>query len=136
MFEAENKERNDLIAAEICGKLQYGLHVRLYNHYSDDIEDEYISYENINDIYEEFPFEDISPCLRLMKDMTLEENKKYYSTCRIIYEDKPNPATGHNDIKEIIPTWKSFDYLDSIHVDYRGLIEKGYAFHARKNMYK
>lgn len=35
-----------------------------------------------------------------------------------------------------ILTLESYDYLNSIHIDYRGLIEKGLALEAPKGMYE
>lgn len=59
--------------------------------------------------------EDIKPYLRPMSSMTGEEMEKYHSYCEC--DDKD--FTG-----EILyfDTIESFDYLNSIHVDYRGLI--------------
>ena len=56
--------------------------------------------------------------LRPMSSMTEEENKKL------------NEIWLKHTIKE------GADYLNSIHVDYRGLIEKGLALEAPEGMYK
>lgn len=67
------------------------------------------------------------PYLRPMSSMTEEELSEYRANCRyhnikgtIVYED----------------TYKSFDWLNSHHLDYRGLIEKGLALEAPEGMYK
>ena len=62
----------------------------------------------------------VKPYLRPMSSMTEEEMKKYHSYC----ECDDGDFTG-----EILyfDTIESFDYLNSIHVDYRNLIPLGLA---------
>ena len=69
----------------------------------------------------------VLPFLRPMSSMTEEELSEYRAICRyhnikgtIVYED----------------TYKSFDWLNAHHFDYRGLIEKGLALEAEKGMYE
>lgn len=66
----------------------------------------------------------IMPYLRPMSSMTEEEKKKLG---RISCE-------GNIEHKYGI-FYRSQDYLNSIHVDYRGLIEKGLALEAPKDIY-
>lgn len=63
----------------------------------------------------------IKPYLRLMSSMTEEETNKF--TSFDIYEDG------------VLSFPKALDYLNSIHVDYRGLIPKGLAIEAPEEMY-
>ena len=63
----------------------------------------------------------IKPYLRPLSSMTEEENKHYLETC----------SGGNSDH----PTVESFDYLKSIHIDYRGLIPLGLALIALDGMY-
>ena len=58
----------------------------------------------------------VKPYLRQMSSMTEEERCEHYR------------LKGHSD-------WQAQDYLDSIHVDYRGLIWKGLALEAPEGMY-
>ena len=60
------------------------------------------------------------PYLRPMSSMTDEEKN---------YIERYFTYTGYND-------WDYVDYLNSHHFDYRGLIEKGLALEAPKEMYK
>lgn len=69
--------------------------------------------------------EDIKPYLRPMSSMTEEEKNELG---RISCE-------GNIEHKYGI-FYRSQDYLSSIHVDYRGLIEKGLALEAPEEMYK
>ena len=59
--------------------------------------------------------EAIRPILRYLDDITEEERKEFESLC----------------INGII-TWKAADYLNKIHVDYRGLGDMGLAINVTK----
>lgn len=68
----------------------------------------------------------IKPYLRPISSMTEEE--KFEQKSRMRHEGYfVNPLYFH--------TIEEFDYLNSIHVDYRGLIEKGLALEAPEGMY-
>ena len=69
----------------------------------------------------------VKPYLRSMSSMTEEENQIYQSKQTIIFDFKNN--------KFYVDNYYSLDYLNSIHVDYRGLIEKGLALEAPEGMY-
>lgn len=71
--------------------------------------------------------EDIKPYLRPMFSMTEEEEIEYDATFATI-----KLADGHYDSTM---TYKSFDFLNEHHFDYRGLIEKGLALEAPNGMY-
>lgn len=67
----------------------------------------------------------VQPYLRPMSSMT-EKEKDYYDSMFIEVE---------GDYFAMFPT-TVIDYLNSHHFDYRGLIEKGLALEAPKDMYK
>ncbi len=69
----------------------------------------------------------IKPYLRPMSSMTEEEEIEYDATFATI-----KLADGHYDSTM---TYKSFDFLNEHHFDYRGLIEKGLAIKAPEGMY-
>lgn len=58
----------------------------------------------------------IKPYLRPMSSMTYEEKVEYLNICG---NEMENPLSS--------PRYNGIDYLNSIHVDYRGLIPKGLA---------
>lgn len=77
----------------------------------------------------EFGTEYIKPYLRPMSSMTEEEKAFLDATKEIEYTQTGLTGDG-------ILTLESYDYLNSIHVDYRGLIPMGLALEAPKGMYK
>lgn len=79
----------------------------------------------------------IKPYLRPLSSMTEEEKKKYYDLCDIAevgYYEFGELVSGFNNYDTV----ESIDYLNSIHVDYRGLIPRGHAIEVTKdnNPYK
>lgn len=71
-------------------------------------------------IIEAYP-ENARPYLRSMDSMTHEENIKHLTTCK------------YGNIN--FPTYESFIYLASIHIDFNDLISKGLAVKAAEDMY-
>ena len=69
----------------------------------------------VNNVF--YPIENIKPYLRPMSSMTEEEEWKY------------------NYIKENHTNLEAYDYLNSIHMDYRGLIPMGLALESPEGMY-
>lgn len=67
------------------------------------------------DIISQVKIDTIKPYLRPMSSITEEERKIF---AKLLFSD----LSGVNE-----DFYKSIDYLNSIHVDYRGLIEKGLA---------
>lgn len=73
-----------------------------------------------------FKLEECKPYLRPMSSMTKAEKKKFDDFCVIdefIFEG--NSEIGHKN--QAIIMSGGIDYLNSIHVDYRGLIPRGLA---------
>ena len=72
---------------------------------------------------------DVLPYLRPMSSMTLVERIELKAITKGAIQ-----TIGLEDI--VVTTDKGFDYLNAHHIDYRGLIEKGLALEAPKDMYK
>lgn len=66
------------------------------------------------------------PYLRSMSSMTKSEYSEYHKTFRA-------EAYGHGYV--YVESFDSFNWLNEHHFDYRGLIDKGLALEAPKNMY-
>ena len=64
------------------------------------------------------------PFLRPMSSMTEEEVKEYKKTCEYSENDE-----------FFYPTFKTYDWLNEHHLDFRGLIPKGLALPAKEGMY-
>lgn len=72
--------------------------------------------------------DEIKPYLRPMSNMTEEEKADYHFYCETVW-DSAEESYYHYD------TFKSIDWLNAHHFDYRGLIEKGLALEAPEGMY-
>lgn len=83
------------------------------------------------DIINDFDNDNIAlkPYLRPLSSMTLVERIELKAITKGAIQ-----TIGLEDI--VVTTDKGFDYLNSHHFDYRGLIEKGLALEAPEGMYK
>ena len=80
---------------------------------------------------------DIKPYLRPMSSMTEEENKKriQLGILRAINSNHEMIFDGFGN-ESVDTQLRALDWLNAHHFDYRGLIEKGLALEAPKDMYK
>lgn len=75
------------------------------------------------------------PYLRSMSSMTEDERKEFKATqYEEVIEQYPCSAAP-NEIKVLSYTTKTFDWLNEHYFDFRGLIKKGLAIEAPKEMY-
>ena len=118
------QEDKELLFKDLCARLPYGIKfLRESWNYETDQELSVIKvledidkdgYINNTKVYK---VEDIKPYLFPISSMTEEQEKKY------------------DFLRDSVPTyycdnWKSIDYLNAHHFDYRGLIERGLAIDA------
>lgn len=126
------QEEKSLLLQDLCARLPYGIVVNAQ--YKDGegwkIEDKSLKgiYSNeqvyLNCVYT--TIDNIKPYLRPMTSMTEEEHDEY-----IMIEYNINAGmTSKRDFTKWI------DFVHSHYLDYRGLIEKGLALEAPKEMYK
>ena len=121
------QEDKELLLKDLCTRLPYNVRGEvsacknciIYPH---DIED----FERCE--------RNIKPYLRPMSSMTVEEEEKFNEFI-VIVDD-----IWKGDLKNGFPKQSNImsdgiDYLNSIHIDYRGLIEKGLALVAPEGMY-
>ena len=71
------QDEKDLLLKDICGRLDCGVKVRIYNHFYDDFFDEFITIKNISSILERFDISDIKPYLYPLSSMTEEQEEEY-----------------------------------------------------------
>jgi len=121
-------EEKDLLLKDLCARLPYRviLNVTLKDKY-DEIVNRNIELtdDNLTYITRDSHWIMYKPYLRPMSSMTKEERKKY---AKLLFADLGGVYEDY---------YKALDYLHSIHVDYRGLIEKGLAISTEEfNPYK
>ena len=131
------QEDKELLLRDLCARLPYDVKVWVKTHHGQIIESDFLTLCNGGGYYSTLSYEGIlndsivKPYLRPMDSMTEEELKTYHSYC----ECDDGDFTG-----EILyfDTIEAFDYLTSIHIDYRGLISMGLAIEVTEenNPYK
>ena len=123
-----SKEEKELLLKDLCSRLPYGVKVQYMNKIFD------IDY--ISPMYGEVTLDtsgnwtidvsEVNPYLFPLSNMT-EKQKKEYNSLR----DRVTTYHYENgnivEDTELHDNWKSIDYLNANHFDYRGLIEKGLA---------
>lgn len=123
LFMVMTQEDKDLLLKDLCARLPYGVKVK---HEAQDfpstllwVDSERltagIKADKIGVGSDWGNIEFIKPFLRPMSSMTKEERKIY---AKLLFADLGGVLEDY---------YKSLDYLNSIHIDYRGLIPKGLA---------
>lgn len=125
------QEEKDLVVQDLCARLPYGVKL---DHLLDVVPSDLTAI----DIYREtlyclrkgreewYKVEFIKPYLRPKASMTDKEKDTYRSL-------QSDAWVGGGWVA--FDTYRSIDYLNSIHVDFRGMIEKGLANVAPDGMY-
>lgn len=132
-------QEKQLLLKDLCARLPYGVKVcarfNTGNRYTANItaicaDRDYIQIrQNALHPYTSSSVEDIRPYLRTMSSMTEEEKAFLDATKEIEYTQTGLTGNG-------VLTLESYDYLNSIHVDYRGLIPMGLALETPEGMYE
>lgn len=135
-MEENNKQ---LLIRDICARLPYGVYVK-FEQYNEplclSVKDALAIYnggEIINDIQYLY--------LRPMSSMTEGEYKEFCKISGLYKKEEGNYFSNHlselgNSIITERVMVRTIDWLNSHQFDYRGLIEKGLALEAPKDMYK
>lgn len=124
------EQEKELLLKDLCARLPYGVKVGVYMYTTKNYFTTIL--RSINPTDGTFQvgsvhYDDLSRCnpyLRPMSSMTEEEKKKVHY---FVESHKLGNCSRSGAIS---------DYLNSIHVDYRGLIEKGLALEAPEGMYQ
>ena len=133
------QEDKELLLTDLCARLPYNCKVTIAEGGIDGLQwnnvplNSYLLYQ----IEEEDGWEYIKPYLRPMSSMT-EDEKGNVNDIIDEFADRWLDSDVAKD-KWYATFWQCSEivnYLNSIHVDYRGLIEKGLAFEAPEGMYK
>ena len=114
------QEEKKVLIQDICTRLPYELKIEVCVKNKNIKSVDCVKYDTVGTYIRLMDDENFSIklYLRPMSSMTEEEEWKY------------------NYIKENHTNWEAYDYLNSIHIDYRGLIPMGLAIEAPKDMYK
>lgn len=138
------QEDKELLLKDLCARLPYGVKCRIDY---DNEEDADLGIERYHDdrivsvcietgeigLYEESGYlylDDIKPYLLPKSSMTDEQKGDYNSLCDLVPAMDPPEIGNLMDDYELVDSWKSIDYLNANHFDYRGLIEDGLAIDA------
>ena len=123
------QEEKQLLLKDLCARQPWGVKVQ-YNNKVYAIDYVSAEYEEVKlDIIDNYTvgISDIKPYLRPMSSMTEKE--------KLEVKEYLNSIEGKLIGFKARTIWM-IDYLNSIHVDYRGLIHMGLALEAPKDMYK
>lgn len=142
------QENKDLLLKDLCARLSYGVKININSCIEEqnqmrlfdvNLEKETIGVRNEKWAFRAIPIIDdedetkvIKPYLRPMSSMTEEE-------CITLSKLIPYETDAWKHIKTPIPLYianiEQFDFFHRHHLDWRGLIPKGLALEAPKNMY-
>ena len=139
------QEEKNLLLKDICARLPYGVivdykenefetpHWKITTIYPDTFNG-WIGYDKRVGAGSEIgsrPFKigEVKPYLRPMSSMTEEEYENLCNSCTWLWFKDDLRTVTHGD-------YKCYDWLNKHHFDYRGLIEKGLALEAPRDMYK
>lgn len=140
------QEDKELLLKDLCARLPYHVRVKVWLKDGTTEEGFYDFEHNYEDVMKDFFFynklNDLKPYLRPISSMTEEEMDMLFDILHIDKDGKDEDWIKINDvygIKFFFPTGKwvedvadAYDYLNSIHIDYRGLISKGLAMAVTK----
>ena len=122
----------ELLLKDLCARLSSMVRV--------EVDDEYMEGVHVLRGYEfgwfvvegrHYDIDEVTPYLRPMSSMTDEERDEFRSLGGVM---SYSPEHDRWAISAFAP--EAYDYLNSHHFDYRGLIEKGLALEAPEDMYK
>lgn len=138
-------EDKQLLLIDTCARLPYGVIVRgVFINYNTDKGkilyeecDRRLDYQDMN------RYESLKTYLRTMSSMTEEERKNFIECAGYEVEESENGRHYDYYLKDFCGTKDepyanadAIDWLNAHHFDYRGLIKKGLAIEAPKDMYK
>ena len=122
------KEYKELLLKDLCARLPYGVMIEGLEH------PEVMTIKHLA-IISVMPAEPYKPYLRPMSDMTEEECIEL-SRLKPVYDEVEAWKYIKTPVPLHIANIKQFDFFNSHHLDWRGLIEKDLALKASIDMYK
>ncbi len=120
------QEEKDLLLRDLCGRLPYGVILNCVG----DIGEKLKIIDENGFINNDWDINEVKPYLRPLSSMTEEEKIEYTSYCF----EQPFLQKGKAPTLGSVPM--CIDWLNKKMFDFRGLIPKGRAIEAPKEMYK
>ena len=132
-------EEKELLLKDLCARLPHGVRVCYKIRLKDKPIDVTLS-GLLLDYFNNKTVVEIKPFLRPMSSMNIEEGERLEQIAKETLGDFMFEAEEDGGAIYHMTKWKTlspamFDYLNSIHIDYRGLIGKGLALEAPERMY-
>lgn len=125
----KEQQDKDLLYLDLCARLPHGVIVNIEGYNISKLKG--IDGGTVTtDRGVNYPLKLVKSYLRPLSSLTQEERNKF---CNIGGVISYRPTDGKQYIVAFVP--EALDYLNSIHADYRGLIEKGLALEASEEMY-
>ena len=135
-------EEKELLLKDLCTRLPYGIIVqykqKTFYPYGEYTVDTKVEIDEM--LHHRLKLLDCKPYLRPMSSMNIEEGERLEHIAKETLGDFMFEAEEDGGAIYHMTKWKTlspamFDYLNSIHIDYRGLIGKGLALEAPERMY-
>lgn len=127
------KKDKEILLRDLSARLSYGVIVEIISYGQETLMPWVgkLSCKDLDCFIHNVAYKSIKPYLRPLSSMTEEELKTYHSYCECDDGDFTGKILYFDTIE-------SFDYLTSIHIDYRGLIPMGLAIEVTEenNPYK
>ena len=128
------QEEKNLLLKDLCARLPYGVKI------NENIQGDFIviglTTERVftncetEGWHNDFPIECVKPYLFPLSSMTDKQKVEYNSLRDLVPTEQQCEVENLLGDFEFVDNWKSIDYLNANHFDYRGLIEYGLAIDA------
>ena len=126
------RKEQELLLKDLCARLPYRVEAINSNGVKGAVVDINRTYSCVGILYDVAeghvaitPITHVKPYLRPISDMTEDEKRKFDDFCVIDEDTFLGNSGGYANQARIMD--EGIDYLNSIHVDHRGLIERGLA---------
>lgn len=122
------QEEKQLLLKDLCARWPYGVKINIRNDYTLTMEDIKLNAYHLSTASYDIEYRGLRPYLRPMSSMTEEEEK--------VFNDFLEFQAEYVSDADLDNKTDMYDWLNTHHFDYRGLIEKGLALKASEGMYK
>lgn len=134
------QEDKELLLRDLCARLPYKVIVEFIS-YEGDTSPWFgkLSCKDLDCFIHDVEYIEIKPYLRPLSSMSVEHRCKVQNllpdNCEISFKNQKITFYGECNNIQLEQLEKVFNFFNLFHFDYRGLIEKGLALEAPKEMY-